>query len=73
MPLRRTRLIQYLTRPPLRYAQLFTDLMDGPASFRRAQEFPRRLSFRMALSNAKSATSFFSLPFSVSSSFNRLA
>jgi hypothetical protein len=73
MSLRRTSLIQYLTYPPLRNAQFLTDFMNGPASFRRAQEFPRRLSFRMALSRDKSATIFFSLPFSVSSFFNRRA
>jgi len=49
------------------------DLPDGPASFSRAQKFPREASLRMALSMERSAMTFRSLVFSVSNSFRRLA
>ena len=38
-------------------------MLDRFASFRRAQKFPDAASFRMALSNSASASSFLSLAF----------
>ena len=38
-------------------------MLDGPDSFRRAKEFPRRLSLRIRLSSDGLATSFFNRTF----------
>ena len=72
MPLRRPRLPDRPARPPFRDAHHVTYMFDGPASFGRAQKFPRFTSFKMALSNDRSATSFLSLVFSCSSSLTRV-
>ena len=60
-----TALLPYVERP--------TDVLDHPAPTRRAQKFPEAASFRIALSNVRSATTLFSRPFSRSSSRSRFA
>ena len=75
-PLHRSRLAQHLTGVPLRHplpAQGVSHILHGCPAFRRAQKFPELASFRMAMSSACSATSFFSRVFSVSSAFIRFA
>ena len=70
------RLPQHLASPTLRYTvttERIPDILDRFASFRRAQKFPDAASFRMALSNSASASSFLSLAFSFSSCFIRFA
>ena len=73
MPMRRPRLTEHSTSPPLRDAQPVLDLHHGRASPGRAQKFSEATSFRIMLSSAWSATSFFSCVFSYSSAFRRFA
>ncbi len=72
-PLGRSRLPQDSTSPALRNSQPLLDVSYGLAPPCRAQKFPEATSFRIALSNAWSATSLFSRAFSFSSSFRRFA
>ena len=69
----RSRLPQDSTSPTLRNSQPLLDVSHGLAPPYRAQKFPEATSFRIALSNAWSATSLFSRVFSFSSSFRRFA
>ena len=54
-------------------AERVTHVLDRVAPLRRAQKFPEAASRRIALSNSASAKSRFSLAFSFSRSFSRLA
>ena len=73
MPVRRPRLTEHSASPPLRDAQPVLHMHHGWASSGRAQKFPEATSFRIMLSSAWSATSFFSRVFSCSSAFKRFA
>ena len=73
MPVRRPRLTEHSASPPLRDAQPVLHMHHGWASSGRAQKFPEATSFRIMLSSAWSATSFFSCVFSCSSAFKRFA
>lgn len=73
IPLRAPRLIQNLACPTLRNLQVVAHLLDHLPPLRRAQYFPSRASFRIALSSDRSATTFFRREFSRWSSLSRLA
>ncbi len=73
MSLRRSGLLQHPTSPSLGDTQLLPDMFNGTPSPVRAQKFPETVSFRMAISRAWSATTFFKRTFSFSSSLSRLA
>lgn len=57
----------------LRDPELTACVLDCPATPRRTQKFPRFTSFKMEMSKDRSATNFFSLAFSFSSSLSRPA
>jgi hypothetical protein len=50
--LRTAGLMQHLARPPLRNAAVINDMINRPASARRAQKYPDATSFRIAMSMA---------------------
>ena len=66
-------LSRHTARPTLGNDQHLADVPDRLASTRRAQKFPREVSFRIEMSRAWSATSLFNRWFSRSSSFRRRA
>ena len=68
MPVGRPRLPQHSACPPLRHAQPVADQGHRLPASRRAQKFPEATSLRIDLSNAWSATNFFSRVSSRSSS-----
>lgn len=72
----RTRLSQHAASPSFRdyiMSQRVTHVIHSPAAFGWRQKFPEAASFRIALSNSASASSFLSRTFSRSSSFRRFA
>ena len=71
--LRRAGLAKHPASPPLRYGQHATDLLDRLTATGGAQKFSLDASWRIALSSARSATSFFNRAFSRSRSFIRRA
>ncbi len=73
MPLGRSRLTKNLAGPPLRYAQLVTNSLDGLPSSGRADQFPEAASLRIALSNSASANNRLRRAFSFSRALSRLA
>ena len=66
-------LSQHTARPTLGNGQHLADVPNRLTSTRRAQKFPREVSFRIEMSRAWSATSLFNRWFSRSSSFRRRA
>src|SRR5690606_25286852 len=66
-------LAEHPAGPPFRYRQCTTDLFDRLAATGGAQKPSLFASCRIALSRARSATSFFNRAFSRSISFFRLA
>ena len=68
MALRRTMLDQNTAGPPLRYRENATDLLDRFTATGGIQKVTFDASWRIALSSARSATSFFSCAFSRSRS-----
>ena len=76
IPLRAARLIQHPASTPLTdplMPQTTTDPLDGTTPSLGVYKFGRAASFKINISNAWSATSFFNRVFSFSSSFNCLA
>lgn len=71
MSLRRTMLDQNTAGPTLRYRENAADLLDRFTATGGTQKVSFDASCRIALSSARSATSFFSCAFSRSSSFIR--
>ena len=67
------RLIQHLARPSFGDRELPLEFTGRRTFPRRAHQFPEANSLSMALSSSASARSFFSRPFSVSSSLSRFA
>ena len=72
-PLNGSRLTKYLARPAFSHGKPSNHALHGVPTLRRARQFPRQASFRIAQSRLKSATSFLSLAFSFSSSRRRFA
>lgn len=75
-PLHGAGLFQHSAGPPFRHplpAQRISYMLHRRPAFHRAQKFPEFASFRISLSSDRSATSFFSRVFSVSSAFIRFA
>ena len=66
-------LSQHTASPTFGNGQYLADVLDRLTSTRRAQKFPRAVSFRIERSRAWSATSLFNRWFSRSSSFRRRA
>src|SRR3990172_13038396 len=71
--LRGPRLFDHLAGPALRHLPRRLRFFHRLLSARRAHHFPRNVSSRICLSRVRSATSFFSRPFSTCSSLSCLA
>jgi hypothetical protein len=71
-PLRRTMLSEHPADPPLGQPQGGSNMLDAGTATGGAQKFPEAASFRICLSNVRSATARRSRAFSASRSFRRL-